>query len=85
LGADASGLRHEGSGERKSSISYEKDKNREASGFNNAFRKGALPYLCRDHNELANGMDRIAAIGNGQDPIVVRAAWNILSAPPGGE
>jgi len=28
---------------------------------------------------LANGLDRIAAIGNGQVPAVVRLAWNILS------
>jgi DNA (cytosine-5)-methyltransferase 1 len=33
----------------------------------------------RDRDAVARGMDRLKAIGNGQVPAVVRAAWRILS------
>jgi hypothetical protein len=37
------------------------------------------PQLCRGGNGVANYMDRIHAIGNGQIPLVAATAWNILS------
>ena len=33
----------------------------------------------RDRDAVARGMERLKAIGNGQDPFLVRAAWQILS------
>lgn len=33
----------------------------------------------RDTNAVARGMERLKAIGNGQDPFLVAAAWRILS------
>lgn len=33
----------------------------------------------RNSNDVARGMDRLKAIGNGQVPAVARLAWNILS------
>ncbi len=33
----------------------------------------------RNPDEVARGMDRLKAIGNGQDPIVAATAWNILT------
>lgn len=40
---------------------------------------GALSNISRGVNELANRMDRLKAIGNGQVPAVVKLAWKILS------
>jgi DNA (cytosine-5)-methyltransferase 1 len=39
------------------------------------------PIMWRSGDGMANGVDRIAAIGNGQVPRVAAAAWRILSAP----
>ena len=36
------------------------------------------PMLRRGRNEVANGVDRLAAIGNGQVPVVAALAWRIL-------
>jgi DNA (cytosine-5)-methyltransferase 1 len=38
------------------------------------------PYLCRVDDELANPVDRLARIGNGQVPLVAATAWRTLSA-----
>lgn len=40
------------------------------------------PALGRVANGLANRMERISAIGNGQVPAVAKLAWEILSARP---
>ena len=37
------------------------------------------PGLCRKHNGMADQMDRLAAVGNGQVPEVVKTAWEVLS------
>jgi len=37
-----------------------------------------LPADIRKHYEMAGWMDRLAAAGNGQDPAVVRLAWEVL-------
>jgi len=39
---------------------------------------GLPPYLCRVDDELANPVDRLARIGNGQVPNVAAMAWTIL-------
>ena len=36
------------------------------------------PIMWRSGDGMANGMDRIAAIGNGQVPLVAALAWRIL-------
>ena len=41
--------------------------------------RGAKPELCGVGDDLASRMDRLKAIGNGQVPAVVRAAWELLS------
>jgi DNA (cytosine-5)-methyltransferase 1 len=38
------------------------------------------PLLLRNDDGLADGMDRLEAIGNGQVPAVVELAWRMLSA-----
>jgi DNA (cytosine-5)-methyltransferase 1 len=40
------------------------------------------PLLYRTDNGLANRVDRLKAIGNGQVPIVFKTAWNILTHQP---
>jgi len=42
-------------------------------------RDADLPGNVRTHYEMAGWVDRLAAIGNGQVPAVVRLAWKILS------
>jgi DNA (cytosine-5)-methyltransferase 1 len=44
-------------------------------GFTSSFE----PKLCRKHNEVADQMDRLRAIGNGQDCRVAALAWRTLS------
>jgi DNA (cytosine-5)-methyltransferase 1 len=39
----------------------------------------SFPLFCGDDYGLAEGMDRIKRIGNGQVPAVVKLAWEILS------
>lgn len=39
----------------------------------------ASPRVCRMDDGLANRVDRTECIGNGQVPIVVKSAWNILN------
>lgn len=52
---------------------------RQTSGLVDAVQRGSLPYVCREHDGVANGMDRLKAIGNGQVPIVVARAWQTLT------
>lgn len=42
-------------------------------------RLSAKPEMVRKSNGLADGVDRLAAIGNGQVPAVVRLAWETLT------
>ena len=77
--AYSSSLRQQGSGKPKQSFYQEAHKNWETSGIIDAFRQGSLPYLCREHDDMADGMERLTALGNGQVPIVAAAAWRILS------
>jgi DNA (cytosine-5)-methyltransferase 1 len=43
-------------------------------------RRGSVePSMGRVANGLAFGMDRLAALGNGQVPAVVESAWNLLT------
>jgi DNA (cytosine-5)-methyltransferase 1 len=39
------------------------------------------PIMRRNSDGMADGMDRIAAIGNGQVPIVAATAWRLLGGP----
>lgn len=41
------------------------------------------PGMARIDHGVAHRMDRVRAIGNGQVPAVVRAAWHTLTSPPG--
>jgi DNA (cytosine-5)-methyltransferase 1 len=42
-------------------------------------RRGITPQLHRKNDGLACGLDRLKAIGNGQDPWVAATAWRILT------
>ena len=42
-------------------------------------RWSATPRICRKSDGLANRVDRLKAIGNGQVPRVVEVAWEVLS------
>jgi DNA (cytosine-5)-methyltransferase 1 len=53
------------------------DKNQQ--GLRSVFRSG----LRRGNNELADQVDRLKAIGNGQVPQVARLAWKILTSNKG--
>lgn len=59
------------------------DAYREASKLVRAFRQGALPFVCRGHDGVAEELDfvkeRLTAIGNGQSPHAVALAWQLLS------
>jgi len=37
------------------------------------------PVVCRSRHELANIVDRLKAVGNGQDPRVAALAWRVLT------
>ena len=51
---------------------------RQTTGLVNAVRGSALPYVCREHDGLAFGVERLTALGNGQVPIVAATAWRVL-------
>lgn len=55
------------------------DAYREASCLVDAFQRGDLPYVCRSHDGVANRVERLAALGNGQVPGVVARAWGLLA------
>jgi DNA (cytosine-5)-methyltransferase 1 len=46
-----------------------------------AGKGGIKPLLARREDDVANRVDRIAAVGNGQVPEVVRLAWHLLGGP----
>jgi DNA (cytosine-5)-methyltransferase 1 len=68
-------------GERK--LSHAKHKktasDRETDWFKRIFQGRTMPYVCREDHGMDNRMDRLKAIGNGQDPRVVKLAWDVLS------
>jgi DNA (cytosine-5)-methyltransferase 1 len=41
-------------------------------------KTSSFTYGCGERDELANRVDRLKAIGNGQDPRVAAAAWDVL-------
>jgi len=44
-----------------------------------SWRKMGQPGLVRDNDGVADVLDRLHAVGNGQVPAVVRLAWNTLT------
>lgn len=48
-------------------------------GAEGAFDDIPKPYGLRSYHGVANAVDRIKAIGNGQVPAVARLAWNVLT------
>ncbi len=48
-------------------------------GAEGAFNNIPKPYGLRSYHGMANSVDRIKAIGNGQVPAVARLAWNVLT------
>jgi DNA (cytosine-5)-methyltransferase 1 len=79
--ANANGERLQGQGPLGQRINSAPDCYREASGLVNAFRGRALPYVCRVHDGVADGLDRLKAIGNGQVPAMAALAWLTLLEP----
>lgn len=77
--AHADGERLQGSGQRVDAFNPAPDAYREASGLVDAVRKGAVPFVCGSHDGLADGMDRLAAIGNGQVPLAAKWAWELMA------
>jgi len=49
------------------------------NGVERAFDNIPKPYGLRSYHGMANAVDRIKAIGNGQVPAVARLAWNVLT------
>lgn len=64
---------------RRPSLDQAPDSYREASGLINAFRTGALPYVCRSHDGVSDGMDRLRALGNAVDPGQVFPVFQAIS------
>ena len=52
---------------------------READRLVDAFQGNSVPFVCRRHDGVADCMDRLKAIGNGQDPNASATAFRILS------
>lgn len=68
---------------RKGEFSHAKHKktasDRETDWFKRIFQGRTVPYVCRENHAVADGMDRLEAIGNGQDAVVAAAAWELLT------
>jgi DNA (cytosine-5)-methyltransferase 1 len=81
--ANADRLRSQESWSRKQQVKNQKESNRKANITVSGIIAGewtvSKPVLCRGDDGLVNSVDRLKAIGNGQDPRVVRLAWDILS------
>lgn len=58
------------SGQRRLEYAIDKktDCYREASGLVDALQGGALPYVCRRHDGISSGMDRLTRLGNAVVP-----------------
>jgi DNA (cytosine-5)-methyltransferase 1 len=77
--ADANGIGQPRQGEHQQSIDPAPDAYREANRLVDAFREGALPFVCGSHDGVGSGVDQLTAIGNGQVPAVVARAWSLLA------
>jgi DNA (cytosine-5)-methyltransferase 1 len=55
------------------SINQKKSDYREADRFINAFQRKALPYVCRGHDGVSEGVDRLARLGNSVLPQITEA------------
>ncbi len=77
--AHLDGKRQSGQGARRHAVRATTLPYRQASGLVDAVRGEALPYVCREHDGISSGMDRLTALGNGQVPAVVRRAWEMLA------
>jgi len=60
-------------------VSPKKVDDREADWFKYVFQGRSMPYVCGEDHAVAHGVDRLKAIGNGQDPVVAANAFKILS------
>jgi DNA (cytosine-5)-methyltransferase 1 len=52
---------------------------RETDWFERILQGKTLPYVCGENHGMACSVDRTKACGNGQDPRVVRAAWELMT------
>lgn len=60
-------------------FSSEKNAYREADSLVHAFQRKSLPFVCGSHDGMAQSVERLTAIGNGQAPYAAATAWIILS------
>lgn len=80
MATEADRIRQQITGEFPNAINTPKNDDRKTDWFKLLLQGRTLPYVCGEDHEVADGVDRLKAIGNGQDPIVACLAWNILSA-----
>jgi len=55
-------------GQHIKSLSTEESKDWQAIGLVHAFQEGRLPYVCREHDGLSAGLDRLKCLGNAVVP-----------------
>jgi len=60
--------RQQGQGQCIESLDKTPDAYREADWLNDAFQEGRLPYVCRRHDGIPNGLHRIKGLGNAVVP-----------------
>jgi DNA (cytosine-5)-methyltransferase 1 len=77
--ANANGFRGQGQRELHEPIRQKARSDRETEWFRSLLQGRTMPYVCREGHGMANGMDRLRAIGNGQDARVAALAWRTLS------
>ena len=64
------GVRQSGQGQLLQSIHQTPDAYREASGLVDAVRQGSVPFVCRGHDGVPNGMEQLTAYGNSVGPAI---------------
>ena len=52
---------------------------RQTDWFKRILQGRTMPYVCGENHGMADGVDRLRAVGNGQDPRTFRLAWDILN------